>query len=165
MAEKTGAIEAGDKVPAATLFRLVDGVPEAVATEDFFGGRRVVVFGLPGAYTRTCSAQHLPGFVAQADALRAKGVDEIVCVSVNDAMVMGAWGKVHGADGKITMLADGNCDLTRGMGLDADMSARGYGTRSRRYAMIVQDGRIEYLAIETEPGLNVSSAEAIQEAL
>lgn len=158
-------IKQGDAVPAATLFRLVDGGPEPVSTEDFFKGRKVVVFGLPGAFTRTCSAKHLPGFVAQADAIKAKGVDEIACLSVNDAMVMGAWGQAHGADGKVTMLGDGNCELTDAMGLASDMSARGYGRRSKRYAMIVENGRIAHFMPETEPGLNVSSAESVLDAL
>ncbi|PIW25682.1 MAG: peroxiredoxin [Rhodospirillales bacterium CG15_BIG_FIL_POST_REV_8_21_14_020_66_15] len=159
-------IAAGDRVPAATVFKMGDdGGPEPVSTEDFFRGRRVVVFGLPGAFTRTCSARHLPGFVAQADAILARGVDEIACVSVNDAMVMTAWGMAHDAPGKVTMLSDGNCDLTDAMGLASDMSAKGYGRRSKRYAMIVDDGTVTHFAPETAPGLDVSSAEKVLEAL
>ena len=159
-------IKTGDRVPSATIFKMGDdGGPEAVATDDFFKGRKVVVFGLPGAFTRTCSAKHLPGFVAQAGAILAKGVDEIACVSVNDAMVMTAWGVAHEAPGKVTMLSDGNGALTEAMGLASDMSAKGYGTRSKRYAMIVDDGVVTHFALETEPGLNVSSAEQILTAL
>ena len=159
-------ITTGDRLPSATLFKFgADGGPEAVSTDDFFKGRKVVVFALPGAFTRTCSAKHLPGFVAQADAILAKGVDEIACISVNDAMVMNAWGLAHEAPGKVTLLSDGNCDLTAALGLDSDMSARGYGRRSKRYAMIVEDGVVTHFALETEPGLNVSSAEEILAAL
>ena len=159
-------VKTGDRMPDATIFKMgADGGPEAVATGDFFRGRRVVVFGLPGAFTRTCSARHLPGFVAQADAIKARGVDEIACVSVNDAMVMTAWGQAHGADGKVTMLSDGNCELTDRLGLASDMSAKGYGRRSKRYAMIVDDGVVSHFAPETAPGLDVSSAEKVLEAL
>ena len=159
-------IKAGDRIPSTTLFTFgADGGPEPVSTDDFFADRKVVVFGLPGAFTRTCSAKHLPGFVAHADAIKAKGVDEVACVSVNDAMVMNAWSEAHGAAGKVIMLGDGNCELTAAMGLESDMSGRGYGTRSRRYAMIVEDGAVTHVALETEPGLNVSSAEEILKAL
>lgn len=159
-------IKQGDRVPSATIFKMgEEGAPEAVSTDEFFKGRKVVLFGLPGAFTRTCSAKHLPGFVAQADAILAKGVDEIACVSVNDAMVMTAWGMAHEAPGKVTMLSDGNCALTETMGLASDMSAKGYGTRSKRYAMIVEDGTVTHFAPETEPGLNVSSAEQVLAAL
>ncbi len=159
-------IQTGDRVPSATIFKMgADGGPEAVSTDEYFKGRKVVVFGLPGAFTRTCSAKHLPGFVAQADAILARGVDEIACVSVNDAMVMTAWGVAHEALGKVTMLSDGNCVLTEAMGIASDMSAKGYGKRSKRYAMIVEDGAVTHFALETEPGLNVSSAEQILAAL
>jgi len=159
-------IKQGDRMPDATVFRFgADGGPEAVATGEFFKGRKVVVFGLPGAFTRTCSAKHLPGFVSQADAIRAKGVAEIACISVNDAMVMNAWGEMLGAPGKVTMLGDGNGALTAALGLASDMSAKGYGTRSKRYAMVVDDGTVTHFALETEPGLNVSSAEKVLEAL
>lgn len=159
-------IQTGDRVPTATIFKMgADGGPEAVSTDDYFKGRKVVVFGLPGAFTRTCSAKHLPGFVAQAQAIRDRGVDEIACVSVNDAMVMTAWGVAHEALGKVTMLSDGNCALTEAMGIASDMSAKGYGKRSKRYAMIVEDGTVTHFALETEPGLNVSSAEQILAAL
>lgn len=159
-------IKTGDRVPSATIFKMgADGGPEAVSTDDYFEGRKVVVFGLPGAFTRTCSAKHLPGFVAQAQAIRDRGVDEIACISVNDAMVMTAWGVAHEAQGKVTMLSDGNGALTEAMGLAADMSAKGYGKRSKRYAMIVEDGTITHFALETEPGLNVSSAEQVLKAL
>lgn len=158
-------IKAGDRVPNATLFRVGENGIEPFAAETFFGGRKVVVFGLPGAFTPTCTGQHLPGFIRHADAIKAKGVDAIACLSVNDAWVMRAWGVDQAAAGKVEMLADGNAELTRALGLDADMSARGYGVRSRRYAMIVDDGVVRHLAIEEGPVLDVSSAENILEAL
>ncbi len=155
------SIQIGDTIPSATLFRLIDGAPASVSTNDFFKNRKVVLFGLPGAFTRTCSAKHLPGFVQQAAAIMARGVDEIACLAVNDAMVMDAWGRAHGAGGKVVMLSDGNGELTEALGLAADMSAKGYGRRSKRYAMIVEDGRVTHFALETESGLNVSSAEDV----
>ena len=159
-------IKQGDRMPDATVFRFgPDEGPEAVSTAAFCKGRKVVLFGLPGAFTRTCSAKHLPGFVRHAEAIKAKGVDEIACVSVNDAMVMKAWGDIHGAAGRVTMLGDGNGALTAALGLASDMSAKGYGTRSKRYAMIVDDGRITHFALESEPGLNVSAAEKVLDAL
>ncbi len=152
-------IKVGDKVPAATLFRAGEGGIETYEAGEFFAGRKVVVFGLPGAFTPTCSGQHVPGYVQHADAFKAKGVDAIGCLSVNDAWVMKAWGENQGAAGKVEMLADGLAELTRALGLDADMSARGYGTRSRRYAMVVDDGVVVSLKIEEQPKLDVSSAE------
>ncbi len=155
-------IKVGEKIPSVKLHEMTaDGIKE-VTTDEFFGGKKVVVFGLPGAFTPTCSAKHLPGFVAKADDIRAKGVDAIACVSVNDPFVMDAWGKAHEADGKVVMLADGNGDFARAIGLDQDMSARGFGLRSRRYAMIVEDGVVRSLHVEEGPGaLEVSGAESI----
>lgn len=158
-------IKEGDRVPAATLKRMGPDGPEAVATADYFAGRTVVLFGLPGAFTRTCSARHLPGFVAQADALRAKGVDAIACLSVNDAFVMGAWGRDQQVGDKVEMLADGSAELTRALGLEQDLTANGMGLRSQRYAMVVTDGVVTHLAVEPAPGLEVSSAEAVLAAL
>jgi peroxiredoxin len=133
--------------------------PEPVDTKEYFEGRKVVVFGLPGAYTPTCSAQHVPGFLKHADEFRAKGVDAIACISVNDAFVMGAWGKDQGVGDKIDMLADGSADLAKAMGLDLDLSERGFGIRSQRFAMVVEDGVVKALAVEERPGLDVSAAE------
>ncbi len=152
-------IKVGDRIPAATLFRLGDDGPERVSTNDYFAGRKVVAFGLPGAFTPTCSAQHLPGFLAQAGEFRAKGVDAIACISVNDAFVMDAWGKHQGVGDRIDMLGDGSALLTTAMGLDVDRIERGMGIRSARYAMVVEDGVVTSLKVEEQPVLDVSSAE------
>ncbi|MDH5410071.1 MAG: peroxiredoxin [Alphaproteobacteria bacterium] len=157
-------IKVGDKLPNATLFRVgTDGI-ESFEAEKYFAGRKVVVFGLPGAFTPTCTAQHLPGYVKRADEFAAKDVT-IACLSVNDAWVMKAWTQDQGAGGKVEMLADGNVEFTRAIGLDADMSARGYGTRCRRFSMIVDDGVVRTLAIEDGPVLDVSAAEKMLAAL
>jgi peroxiredoxin (alkyl hydroperoxide reductase subunit C) len=155
----TMTIKVGDKIPSATLYRMGADGPEAVATDDYFAGRKLVVFGLPGAFTPTCSAQHVPGFLQHADEIRSKGVDAIACVSVNDAFVMGAWAKDQGVGDKIDMLADGSGELTDAMGLEFDLRERGLGVRSRRYAMVVEDGVVTHFALEDGPGLSVSSAE------
>ena len=157
-------IKVGDKLPNATLFRVGNDGIESFEAESFFAGRKVVVFGLPGAFTPTCTAQHLPGYIKRADEFTAKGV-AIACLSVNDAWVMKAWAKDQGAAGKVEMLADGNAELTRAIGLDADMSARGYGARCRRFAMIVDDGVVRTLAIEDGPVLEVSAAEKMLDAV
>lgn len=157
-------IKVGDKLPNAALFRVgADGI-ESFKAEEYFAGQKVVVFGLPGAFTPTCTAQHLPGYVKHADDFTAKGV-AIACLSVNDAWVMKAWAKDQGAAGKVEMLADGNAELTRAIGLDADMSARGYGVRCRRFAMIVDDGVVTTIAIEEAPVLDLSSAEKMLDAI
>lgn len=151
-------IKVGDKLPNATLFRVGSDGIETFEADSFFAGRKVVVFGLPGAFTPTCTAQHMPGYVKRADEFAAKGVD-VACLSVNDAWVMKSWAKDQGAIGKVEMLADGNAEFTRAIGLDADMSARGYGTRCRRFAMIVDNGVVRNLAIEEAPVLEASAAE------
>jgi len=152
-------IKVGDSIPQAKLFRMGANGPEPVDTTEYFRGRRVMVFGLPGAYTPTCSAQHVPGYLKHADDFRAKGVDAIACISVNDAFVMGAWGRDQGVGDKIDMLADGSAELARAMGLDLDLSERGFGIRSQRFAMVVEDGVVKALAVEEKPGLDVSAAE------
>jgi peroxiredoxin (alkyl hydroperoxide reductase subunit C) len=136
-----------------------------VTTDEIFKGRKVVMFAVPGAFTPTCSAKHLPGFVQNIDALKAKGVDEIVCMAVNDAFVMGAWGKDQGVGENITMLADGSAAFTKAMGLELDLVARGLGVRSQRFAMVVQDGKVTHLAVEAAGGFDVSRAEAVLAAL
>ncbi len=158
-------IAVGDRIPSATLFRMGADGPEAVSTDEYFAGRKVVMFGLPGAFTPTCSAKHVPGFLEHAQAIKNKGVDKIACLSVNDAFVMGAWAKDQGTGNEIDMLADGSCELTRKMGLEFDLSERGLGLRSRRYAMVVEDGVVRHLAVEDGPGLSVSSAEEILKVL
>lgn len=158
------AIQEGGKLPEATLHMIRDGAPTAVTTGELFSGKKVVLFAVPGAYTPTCSEQHLPGFVANADAIRGKGVDSIVCVAVNDAFVMDAWGRERDAGG-ITMVGDGNGDFTKALGLEMDGRGFGLGTRSQRYAMVVDDGTVTKLAVEGPGQFEVSRAEAILEAL
>jgi peroxiredoxin len=156
------AIKAGDTLPAdVKLMEMGDAGPKQVTVGELTKGKTVVVFAVPGAFTPTCSMKHLPGFVDKAGDIRKKGVDEIVCLSVNDAFVMGAWGKEHGAGGKVRMVADGNGDFTRALGLEMDASGFGMGSRSKRYAMLVKDGKVTELLVEPAGGLNVSSAESV----
>jgi peroxiredoxin len=156
------AIKAGDRLPSdLKLKEMGDSGPKDVTVGDVFKGKKVVVFAVPGAFTPTCSMKHLPGFLEKARDIKAKGVDEIVCLSVNDAFVMGAWGDANSAKGKVRMLADGNGDFTKALGLTLDASGFGMGVRSQRYAMIVQDGVVKELLVEQGPGLNVSSAESV----
>ena len=155
-------INEGEKIPSVTV-KTED--MQDITTDELFGGKKVVLFAVPGAFTPTCSEQHLPGFIEKADELKAKGVDEIVCFSVNDAFVMKAWGKDRGADGKVTMIADGNADLARAMGLEFDGSGIGFGIRAQRFAAIVDDGVVTKLAVEQPMKFDVSRAEAILEAL
>lgn len=161
-------IKLGDRLPEATLseFIEVEGNgcsigPNAFKVSDLVRGRKILVFGLPGAYTPTCSAQHVPGYLKQHDALKAKGVDEIWCVSVNDAFVMGAWGRDQQCGGKIRMMADGSGEFTKALGLELDLSARGMGVRSKRYAMLVEDGVVRSLDVEAPGKFEVSGAEAM----
>ena len=155
------AIKEGDKVPDVKVTEMVDGKPTPTTLAELSAGKRVVVFAVPGAFTPTCSMKHLPGFVEQHDALKKKGADEIACLAVNDAFVMDAWGKNSNAGGKVRMLADGNGELTRALGLGMDASGFGMGQRSQRYAMILRDGKVEALMVEPGPGLNASSAESV----
>jgi glutaredoxin/glutathione-dependent peroxiredoxin len=152
-------IKVGDKIPSATLMEMQDGKPTPVSTDAFFAGKTVALFALPGAFTPTCSAKHVPGFVDNFDTLKAKGVDEIACVSVNDAFVMGAWGKDQNSGGKVHMLADGNGDFTHAVGLEMDGTKFGMGKRSQRYSMIVKDGVVTSLNVEAPGAFEVSSAE------
>ena len=158
------AIQEGDRLPEATLHVMRDGRPTAVTTGEIFGGKKVVLFAVPGAFTPTCSQAHLPGYVANADNIKAKGVDSIVCVAVNDAFVMDAWG-ADGNAGELVMAGDGNGDFTAAIGLEMDGRGFGLGTRSERYAMIVEDGVVTKLAVEAPGAFEVSRAEAILEAL
>jgi peroxiredoxin len=152
-------IKVGDRIPSVTLMEMQDGKPAPVKTDDFFKGRRVALFALPGAFTPTCSAKHVPGFVANHDALKARGVDAIACLSVNDAFVMGAWGKDQQAGDKVHMLADGNGEFTEKVGLVMDGTKFGMGKRSQRYSMIVEDGVVKSLNVEEPGAFEVSSAE------
>jgi peroxiredoxin len=152
-------IKVGDKVPSATFMEMRDGKPTPVSSDSLFAGKRVALFALPGAFTPTCSAKHVPGFVQNEAALKAKGIDTIACVSVNDAFVMGAWGKDQKSEGKVRMLADGNGDFTRAMGLEMDGTKFGMGKRSQRYAMVVDNGVVKSLNVEQPGAFEVSSAE------
>ena len=155
-------VKVGDKVPHATLRGMGPEGPKPITTEELFApGKKVVAFALPGAFTPTCSAKHVPGFVTEFDKIKAKGVDTIACISVNDAFVMGAWAAQQDSDGQITFLADGNGEFAAAMGLELDGSGFGLGTRSQRYAAIIDDGVVTELLVEPAPGLDVSSAESI----
>src|ERR1700739_597893 len=140
-------IKVGDKIPYATLMERKDGGPKPVTTDQLFAGKKVALFALPGAFTPTCSAKHVPGYVNNYDALKAKGVDAIACVSVNDAFVMGAWGKDQKTDGKVHMLADGHGDFTRALGLEFDATKFGMGKRSQRYSMVVDNGVVKSINV------------------
>jgi peroxiredoxin len=156
------AIAVGDKVPDVTVRILRDGKPEAVQTGEILGSGKVVLFAVPGAFTPGCSKLHLPGYVAKGDELRAKGVDTIACISVNDAWVMDAWGEAQGANAKnILMLADGNGEFADAIGLAFDGSGAGLGSRSQRYAAVIEDGTITDLEVEPAPGVDVSSCDNI----
>ncbi|PZN93148.1 MAG: peroxiredoxin [Alphaproteobacteria bacterium] len=152
-------IKVGDTIPSATLVKATDAGPEPITTDALFGGRTVALFSVPGAFTPTCSAKHLPGFVSNAGTIREHGVDEIVCLSVNDAFVMGAWGKSASAGDKVTMVADGSADFTKALGLEMDASKFGMGIRGQRFSMIVKDGVVTLLNVEEPGAFAVSSAE------
>ncbi|MBT5413724.1 MAG: peroxiredoxin [Rhodospirillaceae bacterium] len=154
-------IKVGDKVPSASLKEMGPDGPQEVSTDELFAGKTVALFAVPGAFTPTCSAKHLPGFVEKAGALKGKGVDEIVCLSVNDAFVMGAWGKDQKVGDKVRMMADGSADLTRKMGLELDLNPMGLGTRSRRYSMVVKDGKVAKLNLEEGGAYAVSDADTM----
>ncbi|MCH2170235.1 peroxiredoxin [Myxococcota bacterium] len=151
-------IQEGAKIPNVTV---KDVNMQDVTTDELFSGKKVVVFAVPGAFTPTCSNEHLPGFVASADEIKAKGVDSIICTSVNDAFVMKAWGEAQGTGDKVTMIADGNAEFARALGLDFDGSGIGFGVRSQRYAAIVDDGVVTTLAVEAPSKFEVSKAESI----
>jgi peroxiredoxin len=160
------AIKVGDSVPAdVKLKEIREGAPKDVTMDEIFKGKRVVLFAVPGAFTPTCSAKHLPGFVKEAEQIRKKGVDDVVCVSVNDAFVMDAWGKASGAQGKVRMLADGNGDFARAVGLELDASGFGMGKRSQRFAIVVEDGIVRQLHVEAPREFKVSAAENVLKSL
>lgn len=152
-------ISVGDRIPSVTLMKATAEGPQPVDTDSFLSSRKVALFSVPGAFTPTCSARHLPGYVEKADELRAKGVDEVACVSVNDAFVMQAWGSQAGAEGKVTMLADGNGEFAEALGLTMDGSKYGMGRRGQRWSAIVEDGVVKELNVEEPGAFSVSSAE------
>jgi peroxiredoxin len=158
-------ITVGDKLPAAEFTVMGADGQTKLSGDMVFSGRKVVLIGIPGAFTPTCSGNHLPGYLKNYDAIKEKGVDTIACTAVNDVHVMNAWSKATGADGKILMLADGNGDFARALGLDLDLSAAGMGTRTRRYSMVVEDGTVTKLNVEEKAGLTCSAAENILEDL
>jgi glutaredoxin/glutathione-dependent peroxiredoxin len=159
-------IKVGDRLPSATFRLITSDGPKVVTTQEFFGGKKIVLFGLPGAFTPTCHKNHLPGFMALRAEFKAKGVDEIAMTSINDHHVLAAWSKVSGADGKINFLADGNGDFAKAAGLEYDAFAGGMGIRSKRYAMFVEDGVVKILNIEDAPGkAEISSAENLLKGL
>ena len=158
-------VQVGDKAPAGRFHVIKSDGPGSLSTEELFSGKKVVVFSVPGAFTPTCSKEHLPGFVEQADAIKAKGVDTIACMAVNDMFVMDAWGKSAGAGDKVLMLADGNGTYAAALGLELDASGFGLGTRGQRFALVVEDGTITQLHVEAPMEFKVSSAESILENL
>lgn len=153
-------IQVGDKIPACTIKTMGEKGPTDITTDDIFNGKKVVLFAVPGAFTPGCSVTHLPGYVVNADKIKAAGVDTIVCMAVNDAFVMGAWGQTQNAE-ELLMLADGNGELTAALGLELDGKGFGLGTRSQRFAMIVDNGTVTHLNVEPGAGVDVSSAETI----
>ena len=162
------AIKAGDRIPDGTLTELITEDrpgctvgPNAFQVADLTNGKKIVIFGLPGAFTPTCSAKHVPSYVQNVDKLKAKGIDEVWCVSVNDAFVMGAWGKEQKADGKVRMMADGSAVFTRALGLELDLVARGMGVRSQRYSLLVDDGVVKALNVEAPGKFEVSDADSM----
>ena len=154
-------ISVGDKIPSVDLNIMTADGPGAISTDEICAGKTVAIFGLPGAFTRTCSAKHLPGFVGNADALRAKGIEAIVCVAVNDVFVMDAWGKNQEVGERVMMAADGSAALTKALGLESDMSAKGFGLRCQRFSMVVEDGTVKSLNIDAPGTYENTSAEVM----
>ena len=159
------AIKVGDKMPSGTLTVVTKDGPQKVSADEFFAGKKVVLFSVPGAFTPTCDAKHLPGFVERAGDLRAKGVDTIACMAVNDAFVMKAWGKAQGVEGKVEMVADGNAEYTKALGLDFDATGFGMGTRGQRFAIVVDNGVVKQVNVEAKGEFKVSSADFVIEQL
>ena len=158
-------VKVGDKVPSAKMRHMTSEGPKEISTDELFAGKKVALFALPGAFTPTCSAKHLPGFIEKAAELKAKGIQAIACVSVNDAFVMDAWGKQQGSGDKVMMLADGSGDFTRAVGLELDLTKGGLGMRSQRYSMLVDNGVVKALNVEKPGQFDVSSAESMLKAL
>lgn len=154
-------LEAGQKFPIVELFRLNKGAPEAFSSDEFLRDRRIAIFGVPGAFTRTCSAKHLPGFIAHSKALRDAGIDDVCCLSTNDVFVLAAWADQFGADEKISMISDGAMNFTRAAGLEIDMSANGFGMRCRRFSMIINDGTVTSMHLEAPGEFGETSAEKL----
>jgi peroxiredoxin (alkyl hydroperoxide reductase subunit C) len=158
-------IKVGDSIPSAKLTQSTAEGPKEISTEELFGGKTVVLFGVPGAFTPTCSDKHLPGYVQNFEALKAKGADVVACMAVNDAFVMGAWGKDQGVGDKVVMLADGSAAFTKALGLELDLTARGLGVRAQRFALVAKNGKVTHVAVEAPGAFEVSKAESILAAL
>jgi peroxiredoxin len=169
--QSAGMIKIGDELPDATLYESLDfgeacpASPKPVRVAEACAGKRIVIFGLPGAYTTTCSARHLPGYLARRDELKAKGVDEVWCVSVNDGYVMAAWGRDHDAIGLVRMLGDGNAELTKALGLERDLSSSGMGLRARRFSLLVEQGVVKQVNVEASGKFEVSDADTMLKQL
>lgn len=160
------SIQQGDPIPDAKVFELDDqGTPRAISAAERFAGKRIVLFAVPGAFTRTCSQVHLPSFVHNAEAIKAKGIDEIICLAVNDTAVLNAWAHEHGATGKISMVSDGLGEFTRAIGLAQDLSERGLGLRSKRYVMLIEDGKVAELHVEPPGACEISRGDAVLQRL
>jgi glutaredoxin/glutathione-dependent peroxiredoxin len=155
------SIKVGDKMPSGTLTIATNEGPQKLSAEEFFKGKKVVLFSVPGAFTPTCDAKHLPGFVERAGELRGKGVDTVACIAVNDPFVMKAWGKSQNCDGKVVMIADGNAEYTKALGLEMDATGFGMGMRGQRFALIVDDGVVKHVNVEQKGEFKVSSAESV----
>ncbi|HTR17926.1 MAG TPA: peroxiredoxin [Acetobacteraceae bacterium] len=154
-------IKVGDSLPSMKLMTATPEGPREISTDEIFKGKKVVLFAVPGAFTPTCSARHLPGYVQNAEAIKTKGVDTVACLAVNDAFVMGAWAREQDVDGTILMIADGSAQFTKALGLELDLTARGLGVRSQRFALVAEDGKVTHLAIEPPGGFDVSRAETL----
>jgi peroxiredoxin (alkyl hydroperoxide reductase subunit C) len=154
-------IKVGDAIPSTKLTTATPDGPKEVTTDEVFGGKKVVLFAVPGAFTPTCSMKHLPGYLQNIDALKTKGIDTVACLAVNDPFVMNAWAKEQGVDGRLVMIADGSGALTKALGLELDLTARGLGVRSQRYAMVVDNGKVTSLNVEAPGGFDVSRAESV----
>lgn len=158
-------IKVGDTIPSMKLMTATPDGPKEISTDEIFKGKKVVMFGVPGAFTPTCSMRHLPGFLENADAFHAKGVDQIVCMAVNDAFVLGAWAKENGVNSRVTMLADGSGAFTKALGLELDLVGRGLGVRCQRFALVAENGKVTNIAVEQPGGFEVSKAEAVLASL
>lgn len=158
-------IKVGDKIPSVTLKHMEESGPKDITTDELFKGKKVLLFAVPGAFTPACSAQHLPGYIQNAEQIKAKGIDTIACIAVNDVFVMDAWGKSQNADNKVLMLADGDGEFAKATGLELDLNGKGLGMRSRRYAMVVEDGIVQILELEEGGKLEISTAEKLLEKL
>ena len=158
-------IKVGDKIPSTKLKHMTANGPAEISTDELFGGKKVVLFSVPGAFTPTCSAKHLPGFVEKAAAIKAKGVDTIACLAVNDAFVMDAWGKAQNVGDKVHMLADGSCAFSKALGLELDLNAAGLGMRGKRFSMLVDNGVVKQLNVEAPGEFKISDADTILKQL